>query len=109
MEYLNRIELKGIAGAVRITPVGDRKVIRFSMATNYTYKDREGNSVIETTWHNVSVWEGPQCPDLDKLQKGSSVHVIGRICNMRFIDSVGCERTVHEVKAGQVVILDNDK
>lgn len=106
MDNLNRVELKGIVGAVRITPVGDRKIFRFSMATNYAFKDREGNSVIETTWHNVSAWNGPECPDLDKLQKGTHVHVIGRICNMRYIDNAGCERTVHEVKAGQVRILE---
>lgn len=108
MEQLNRIELKGIVGAVRVTPVGDKKVVRFSMATSYAFKDHEENSVIETTWHNVSIWDGPQCPDLDKLQKGSNVHVIGRICTMRYIDSNGCERTVYEVKANQVEILDNE-
>lgn len=109
MEQLNRIELKGIVGAIRITPVGDKKVARFSMATNYAYQDREGNSVIETTWHNVSTWNGSECPDLGKLQKGAHVHVIGRICNMRYVDSNGCERTVHEVKASRVEIFDKEK
>ena len=102
MEQLNRIELAGRIGTIKITSVGDARIARFSLATNVTYKDKHGTPVIETTWHNVSAWESPQCPNLGSLAKGDSVHVIGRIRTSRFTAADGSERTIYEVVAGKV-------
>lgn len=49
LECINRVELRGIVGTSRVTEVGDRNIINFSLATNYAYRDREGYPVIETT------------------------------------------------------------
>ena len=38
MEQLNKIEIQGIVGNVRIQDVADSKVANFSVATNYAYK-----------------------------------------------------------------------
>lgn len=48
LECINRVELRGIVGTSRVTEVGDRNIINFSLATNYAYRDREGYPVIET-------------------------------------------------------------
>ena len=40
MEQLNKIELKGNVGNVRISDVGENKVARFSLATNFIHKPR---------------------------------------------------------------------
>ena len=48
-QYINRVELQGIVGTSKVISIGDKKVVRFSLATNYTYKDKEGYPVIETT------------------------------------------------------------
>lgn len=53
MEQLNRVELRGIVGAARATKVGNRHMVRFSLATNLAYKDQEGGVVIETQWSNM--------------------------------------------------------
>lgn len=49
MEQLNRIELKGNVGNVKVQTVGDNEVARFSVATNYVFKGKDGQPVIETT------------------------------------------------------------
>ena len=43
MEYINKIELRGIVGTATLNRVGDSQVCRFSIATDYSYKDRDGN------------------------------------------------------------------
>ena len=49
LECINRVELRGIVGTSRVTEVGDRNLINFSLATNYAYKDKDGYPVSETT------------------------------------------------------------
>ena len=49
LECIYRVELRGIIGTSRVTEVGDRNLINFSLATNYAYKDSDGCPVIETT------------------------------------------------------------
>lgn len=58
MEQLNRLEIRGNVGNVNILKVGETRVAHFSVATNFAYKGRNGEPVIETTWHNVTAWEG---------------------------------------------------
>ena len=53
MEQLNRIELKGIVGNVRIQTFDESRMARIGLATNYAYKDRDGAAVIDTSWHNI--------------------------------------------------------
>lgn len=50
MKDLNRIELKGHVGSVDATrDVGNTTVTRFTLATNRSYKDANGDWQTETT------------------------------------------------------------
>ena len=99
MEQLNKVELRGILGVVRVMPVGDTRYATMSVATNYFYKDSEGCPVIETTWHLVTAWEGKACPDLSALQKGNPVHVIGRLRCRRYTDAAGIQKEQIDIVA----------
>ena len=99
MEQLNKVELRGTLGVLRVMPVGDTRYATMSVATNYCYKDAEGCPVIETTWHLVTAWEGKGCPDLSVFRKGDPVHVVGRLRNRRYVDSAGVERTQMDIIA----------
>ena len=99
MEQLNKVELRGILGVVRVMPVGDTRYATMSVATNYFYKDSEGCPVIETTWHLVTAWEGKACPDLSVLQKGNPVHVIGRLRCRRYTDAAGIQKEQIDIVA----------
>ena len=48
MEQLNRIEIRGNVGNVNILKVGNTRVAHFSVATNFAYKDRNGETVYTT-------------------------------------------------------------
>lgn len=92
MEQLNKIEIRGIIGSIRVQNVGNTKVSNISVATNYGYTSRDGSAVIETTWHYITAWEGKDIQNLDQLKKGSFVHVIGRLRNRKYTTPDGIER-----------------
>jgi len=107
MEQLNRIELRGSVGYLRIQTVSEKQVAHLSVATNYIYKSRTGEPVIETTWHNITVWEGKGVTPFDKLSKGVKVHIIGRLRNQRYTDNDGIERTSTDVIAYQLSVIED--
>jgi single-strand DNA-binding protein len=104
MEFLNRIEIQGIIGMVKITPVGDTRVARFSVCTETTYKGTEG-IVIDCTWFQITAWESETITCLDQLEKGKAVRVSGRVRVQRYTDNEGIERQCWEVMAREVEIL----
>ncbi|MCQ2130247.1 MAG: single-stranded DNA-binding protein [Bacteroidales bacterium] len=105
MEQLNRIELKGVVGTIRIQTVSDRKVARIWMVTNRAYKNREGEPVIEETWHNVSAWEGRDIQNLEQIKKGAPLHVIGRMRSQQYTAADGSERYSYDVAALRVELI----
>lgn len=109
MEQLNRIELRGNVGSVKVQPNAERRMARFTLATNYAYKDRNGTPVIETTWHNVIAWEGKDICPLEKIEKGSKLYVTGRMRTQKYTDANDVERTSYEILAGRVVLVETDE
>ena len=107
MEHLNKIEIQGIIGSIRVENCGNTKVANFSVATNYVYKSKNGSIIIETTWHNVFAWEGDSIHDLNQLKKGSSIHVCGRLRNRKYLASDGSERTLCDIVAGSLKLVKN--
>ena len=79
MEQLNRIELRGTVGSVRLQTFSDNMVARFTLATNFAYKDKEG------------------------------LYVQGRLRYQKYIGNDGVERTSADIVASRVVILDGDE
>lgn len=109
MEQLNRIEIRGYVGSVSFFNGGDRRMARFSVATSYAYKDRDGSAVIDTTWHSVVAWEGKGIQDLDKVVKGSKVYVMGRLRAQKYCGADGVERTSYEITASKVSLIGDDE
>lgn len=99
MEPLNRIELRGIVGSIRTSNVSNTRVANFSVATNYSYTDKDGRPVIETTWHYVTAY------GISNLEKGDKVHVLGRLRARRYLSSDGVERMTYEVIANKVDLI----
>ncbi len=104
MEHINRIELQGHVGTVRANEASGKKVINFSLATEYFYK-KEGAGVSETTWHNIVAWEGKDIHDMDKIAKGVPVYVCGRLRLNKYTNAEGIEKQVFEVQATKLRIV----
>lgn len=106
MEHINRIELQGRVGNIRTNIVGDTKVANFSLATDYLYKTRDGAAISETTWHNVVAWSGKNMPDLDRIEKGTPLHLTGRLRTSRYTSADGTEKQFYEVLAYRIRRMD---
>ena len=100
-QHINRVELQGIVGTSRVSDLGEKKAISFSLATNYAFKDREGCHAIETTWHNCTFFADKE-DDLSIYDKGTPRLIEGRLRNLRYTDACGCERTTMEVVVSKV-------
>lgn len=102
MEQLNRVELRGNVGNVRVNLAGGSRVANFSLATNYVYKTKERQPAVETTWHNIVAWESKEVPDLTIIRKGAPLYVRGRLRTTRYIGSDGADRIGFEIIANKV-------
>ena len=109
MEHINRIELQGRVGTVRTNIVGDSMVANFSVVTEYLYKTRDGGAANETTWHQVTAWEGRDMPDLSTIAKGTPVNVIGRLRTFKYTNTEGVDKILYEVVANRIRILSEEE
>ena len=108
MEQINKVELRGVVGAVRTANVSGKKVYDFSLATNRAFKDRSGTAVIETQWHQITTWDSPDSANegLDHLDKGSKVYLTGRLQYDRYDGADGIEKFRTKIISHSVVVLD---
>ena len=109
MEYLNRIELTGIVGSVRHIDFASGRCARLALVTNYAYTAEDGTPVIESTWHNIMAFSSEKITCLDRIAKGSRLHVVGRLVSRRYIGQDGCERLSFEVRASRMELLDGSE
>ena len=85
---------------------GGKKVARFSLATNETYKDRKGEKQQLTDWHTVVAW-GKTAEIVEKYaHKGKQVAVVGKLKSRTYTEpKEGNERRVTEVVADEILLL----
>ena len=108
MEFLNKVEIRGVVGVSRLTNCGPTTICNFSLMTEYAYKGDNGCATIDTLWIQViACGPKPGWPDLEKIQKGSKVHVIGRLRAKRYCDAEGVERVCYEVVAQNLEVVDD--
>ena len=78
---------------------GGQAVANFSVATDESYKDRNGEKQKRTEWHKIVVW-GKQAEIAHQyLKKGSLVFIEGRIQSREWQDKEGQKRTSFEIVA----------
>jgi single-strand DNA-binding protein len=103
----NKVQLIGNLGTapeIRTTEAG-KKLARFSMATNESYRNAKGEKVTETQWHNVVLW-GKVADIAEKyLAKGSEVAVEGKLINRSYNDKQGNKKYITEVQVSELLML----
>lgn len=108
MEYLNRIELRGKIGHVKTNIIGEIKVTNFSLVTEcMTQSNLTGIPTMETTWHQITAWEGTQIdPNIHNANKNTPVYVKGRLRVALYTDAEGREQRYYEVLASELKVID---
>jgi len=80
-------------------------VANFTLATTENYKNKQGERVSQTEWHNIVLWRGLAEVAEKWLKKGSSIYVEGKIRNRKWEDKDGNTRYNTEVLADNMTML----
>jgi single-strand DNA-binding protein len=94
----------GNAPEIKNTESG-KKLARFSVATNESYRNAKGEKVTETTWHNLVAW-GKVADIAEKyLGKGTEVAIEGKLINRSYTDKEGNKKYITEVQVNELLLL----
>lgn len=104
---LNKVQLIGTLGKdpeVRYTATG-KAIANFSLATNESWKDKDGRKQERTDWHKIVAWGklGEICGEY--LVKGKSVYVEGRLQYNKWEDKEGRKRETPEININDMIML----
>jgi single-strand DNA-binding protein len=109
---LNKVLLIGNLGqdpSVRYLD-NNKVVASFTLATNETYTDRNGERKTETEWHNIEMWD-QLARNIDNLKqkgylkKGSQVYIEGKIRTENYKDKEGIDRVGKKIRVLSLTLL----
>lgn len=107
----NKVQLIGNLGNTPevINLETGKKLAKFSIATNESYKNAQGEQIKDTQWHNVIAW-GKTADIIEKyLEKGNEVAVEGKLVNRSYNDKDGNKRYITEIVVNELLMLGNKK
>ncbi|HLP50453.1 MAG TPA: single-stranded DNA-binding protein [Chitinophagales bacterium] len=88
----------------------DNAIAEFTLATDDSYKDKQGNKVEQTDWHNIKIPTRKLAEVAEKyLRKGSLIHVEGKIKTRSYDDKDGNKKYITEIVAETFKMLDSKK
>ncbi len=107
MAGVNKVILLGNLGKdpeIRTLESGT-KLARISVATNDYFKNKSGETIERTEWHNVILWR--QRAELAEkfLQKGNQVYIEGRLQTRQWDDKDGNRRYTTEIIADVINLV----
>ena len=103
----NKVSLIGRLGAQPEVVSFDsgRTLARFSLATNESYKNKEGEWQEQTQWHNITAW-GKTADLIGKLlNKGQEVVVEGKLVNNSYETKEGEKRYGTTIEVNEFLLL----
>jgi len=81
------------------------KKATFSLATTEHSRDKEGNEIVHTEWHNIVVWRGFADVAEKYLSKGSQVYIEGKIRTRSYDGKDGQKKFFTEIWADNMLLL----
>ena len=103
----NKVQLIGNLGndPEIINLESGRKLAKFSIATNETYKNAQGEKVTDTQWHNVVAWNKTADIIEQYVTKGREIAIEGKLVSRSYEDTEGIKRYVTEVVVNELLML----
>ena len=104
---LNKVILIGNLGAdpeIREMPDGT-KMAKFSIATTEKYKNKQGELISNTDWHNIVLWRRSAEVAEQYLKKGDSVLIEGKIKNRSWEDENGIKKYATDIQGDSMTML----
>jgi len=107
----NSVQLIGRLGNdPETTTFGENKTkVKFSLATSDYYKDKDGERVEETQWHNIVAWGNTASIAEKYLKKGQEIALAGKLIHRSWDDKDGNTNYITEVVANEIVMFEKKK
>jgi single-strand DNA-binding protein len=103
----NKVQLIGNLGndPEIIALESGKKLAKFSLATNESYKDTDGNKQTKTDWHNLIAWNKTADIIEKYVTKGKEIAIEGKLTSRSYETKEGEKRYVTEVVVNEVLML----
>jgi len=103
----NKVQLIGRLGQDPeiLTFKDGNKMAKFSLATDDSYKDKDGQKVERTYWHNLIVKNGLVKVVEDYVSKGKEIAIEGKLTNRSWEDKQGHKRYITEILVNDLLLL----
>ena len=103
----NKVQLIGNLGnnPEIITLDSGKKLAKFSIATNETYKNGQGEKITDTQWHNAVAWNKTAEIAEKYLEKGREVAIEGKLTTRSYDDKDGIKRYITEIIVNELLML----
>jgi single-strand DNA-binding protein len=103
----NKVQLIGNLGTQPeiITLESGKKLAKFTMATNESYKNAKGEKVTETQWHNIVAWGNTAHIIEQYVKKGEELAIEGKLTSRSYDDKDGHKKYITEVVANEILML----
>ena len=82
-----------------------KKMAKITLATNESYKNKKGELIKETQWHNLTAWNNQALLAEKYLEKGKEICVSGKLSNRSYEDSDGITRYITEIIVTEILML----
>ena len=104
---VNKVILVGNVGKDPETRYLDEStaITKFPMATSETYRNRAGDRVSTTEWHNIVLWRGLAQVAEKYVRKGTQIYIEGRIKTRSYDDADGNKKYITEIVGDQMQLL----
>ncbi|CAN5381135.1 single-stranded DNA-binding protein [soil metagenome] len=103
----NKVQLIGHVGNTPeiLNLESGKKLAKFSIATNESYKNSKGEKVTDTQWHNIVAW-GKTADLIEKFApKGKEVGIEGKLTTRNYEDKDGIKRYITEVVCSELLLM----
>jgi single-strand DNA-binding protein len=103
---INKVILVGNVGKDPVVQYlkEDVPVARFTLATSETYRDKKGEKVTNTEWHNIVAWRNTAKVVEQYIKKGAQLYIEGKITN-RSYEKDGVTKYMTEIVANTIQML----
>jgi len=82
-----------------------KKIAKFSIATNETYKNAQGDKIENVYWHNLIAWNKTAELAEKYLLKGKEIAIEGKLTNRSYETENGEKKYVTEVIVTEILML----
>ena len=82
-----------------------KKLAKFSIATNESYKNAKGEKITDTQWHNIVAWGKTAELVENYVPKGKEIGIEGKLTSRSYEDKDGVKRYITEVVCNELLLI----